>query len=223
MNTKKTKKTKARLLNAVRLIIAKGEKASVSSITKKAKLAYGTFYRYFKDLDEIYYEAIEALLFDLAVILERDLENIYPAPLRVYVTWYTVIDFYRDKNTATWLLEHPGKINKAFIDTQPMSEAWIEEAIQDPKLPSFTKQNADHYMKVRTYLFWMYANALAEIVKGRKTVDVYTELMSASNIFNFSNNTHQFYIKESIKYFKKNLSGWSKKRKIEIKKLSAVD
>ena len=57
MNTKKTKKTKARLLNAVRLIIAKGEKASVSSITKKAKLAYGTFYRYFKDLDEIYYES----------------------------------------------------------------------------------------------------------------------------------------------------------------------
>ena len=219
MNTKKTKKTKERLLTAVRLIIAKGEKASVSAITKKAKLAYGTFYRYFKDLDEIYYEAIEALLFDLAKKLEKDLENIYPAPLRVYVTWYTVIDFYRDKNTATWLLEHPGKINKAFLDTQPMSEAWIQEAINDRKLPSFTKKNADHYIKVRTYLFWMYANALGEIVKGRKTVDVYTELMSASNIFNFSNNTHQLYIKKSINYFEENLSNWSKKRKNEIKHL----
>ena len=47
----------------------------------------------------------------------------------------------------------------------------------------------------------MYANALGEIVKGRKPVDVYTELMSASNIFNFSNNMHHLYIKKSIKYF----------------------
>ena len=217
MNIKKTKKTKARLIKAVHSIIASGDKASVTSITKRAKLAYGTFYRYFKDLDEIYYKAIEELLFNLAKKLESDLKNIYPAPLRVYVTWYTVIDFYKDKNTATWLLEHPGKINQAFLDTQPMSEAWIQEAINDPKLPSFTKKNADHYIKVRTYLFWMYANALKEILKGKKTVDVYTELMSASNIFNFSNDTHHLYIKKSIKYFEENLSNWSKKRKKEIK------
>ena len=217
MNINKTKKTKARLLKSVRSMIAKGDKVSVAEITKGAKLAYGTFYRYFKDLDEIYYEAIEALLFDLAVKLKRDLESIYPAPLRVYVTWYTVIDFYRDKNTATWLLDHPGKINQAFLDTQPMSEAWIKEAINDPKLPSFTKKNADHYMKVRTYLFWMYANALGEIVKGRKPVDVYIELMSASNIFNFSNDTHQLYIKNSIKFFNENLTDWSKNRKLEQK------
>ena len=215
----KTKITKAKLLKAVRLIIAMGEKPSVTAITKKAKLAYGTFYRYFRDLDEIYFAAIEDLLFDLAEVLERDLVKIYPAPLRIYVTWYTVIDFYKDKNTATWLLEHPGKINQAFLDTQPMSEAWIQEAIKDPKLPSFTKKNADHYMKVRTYLFWMYANALKEILKGRKAVDVYTELMSASNIFNFSTNIHESYIKESIKYFDKNFANWSEKRKNEIKQL----
>ena len=215
----KTKITKAKLLEAVRLIIAMGEKPSVTAITKKAKLAYGTFYRYFRDLDEIYFAAIEDLLFDLAEVLEKDLKKIYPAPLRIYVTWYIVIDFYKDKNTAAWLLDHPGKINQAFLDTQPMSEAWIQEAIKDPKLPSFTKKNADHYMKVRTYLFWMYANALKEILKGRKAVDVYTELMSASNIFNFSTNIHESYIKESIKYFDKNFANWSKKRKNEIKQL----
>ena len=201
MNTRKREKTRAKLLKAVRLIIVRGEKASVSSITKKANLAYGTFYRYFDDLDEIYYEAIEELLFDLAAKLEGDLKNIYPAPLRVYVTWYTVIDFYKDKNTVNWLLKHPGKINKAFLDTQPMSESWIEESISDPELPYFTKENANHYMKVRTYLFWMYSNALKEILKGRKSRDVYIELMSAANLFNFSNDIHQLYISKSIKYF----------------------
>ena len=205
MSIKKTEKTKAKLLKAVRLIITKGDKASVTSITKKAKLAYGTFYRYFKDLDEIYLEAIEASVNDLSVKLTQDLANVNPAPLRVYVTWYLVIDAFKDKHTASWLLEHPGIINKAFYDAAPMSEAWIQEAIKDPKLSSFTKKNADHYAKVRAYIFWMFPQCLSQLLEGKKTVDVFTELMNASNVFNFPHNTHQSYIRKSIKYFEKNL------------------
>jgi len=204
MSIKKTEKTKAKLLNAVRLIISKGDKASVTSITKRAKLAYGTFYRYFKDLDEIYLEAIEASLTDLSVKLTQDLANINPAPLRVYLTWYLVIDSFKDKHTATWLLKHPGIINKAFFDAAPMSEVWIQESTKDSKLPSFTKKNADHYLKVRAYIFWMFPHCLSQLIEGKKTVDVFTELMNASNVFNFSNNTHQLYIRKSIKYFEKN-------------------
>ena len=204
MIIKKTEKTKAKLLKAVRFIITKGDKASVSSITKKANLAYGTFYRYFKDLDEIYLEAIEASLADLSVKLTKDLASVNPAPLRVYVLWYLVIDFFKDKHTAAWLLEHPGIINKAFYDAAPMSEAWIQEGTKDPKLPSFTKKNADHYAKVRAYIFWMFPQCLSQLLEGKKTVDVFTELMNASNVFNFPHNTHQSYIRKSIKYFEKN-------------------
>ena len=205
VSIKKTEKTKAKLLKAVRFIITKGDKASVTSITKKANLAYGTFYRYFKDLDEIYLEAIEASLADLSVKLTQDLANITPAPLRVYVLWYLVIDFFKDKHTAAWLLAHPGIINKAFYDAAPMSEAWIQEGIKDPKLPSFTKKNADHYAKVHAYIFWMYPQCLSELLEGKKTIDVFTELMNASNVFNFPHNTHQSYIRKSVKYFEKNL------------------
>ena len=86
-----------------------------------------------------------------------------------------------------------------------MSEAWIQEAIKDPKLSSFTKKNADHYAKVRAYIFWMFPQCLSQLLKGKKTVDVFTELMNASNVFNFPHNTHQSYIRKSIKYFEKNL------------------
>ena len=204
MSIKKTEKTKAKLLKAVRFIITKGDKVSVTSITKKANLAYGTFYRYFKDLDAIYLEAIEASLADLSVKLTKDLASVNPAPLRVYILWYLVIDFFKDKYTASWLFGHPGIINKAFYDAAPMSEAWIQEGIKDPKLPSFTKKNADHYAKVRAYIFWMYPQCLSELLEGKKTVDVFTELMNASNVFNFPHNTHQSYIRKSIKYFEKN-------------------
>ena len=204
MSIKKTEKTKAKLLKAVRFIITKGDKVSVTSITKKANLAYGTFYRYFKDLDEIYLEAIEASLADLSVKLTKDLASVNPAPLRVYVLWYLVIDFFKDKHTAAWLFGHPGIINKAFYNAAPMSEAWIQEAVKDSKLPSFTKKNADHYLKVRAYIFWMFPHCLSQLIEGKKTVDVFTELMNASNVFNFPHNTHQSYIRKSIKYFEKN-------------------
>ena len=203
MTMKKTEKTKAKLLKAVHFIITKGDKASVSSITKKAKLAYGTFYRYFKDLDEIYLEAIEASLADLSAKLTQDLANITPAPLRVYVTWYLVIDAFKDKHTAAWLLDHPGIINKAFFDAAPMTEVWIQEAIKDSKLPSFTQKNADHYMKVRAYIFWMYPHCLSQLLEGKKVVDVFSETMNASNIFNFPHSIHQSYIRKSIQYLKK--------------------
>ena len=205
MSTKKTDKTKAKLLKAVRFIITKGDKASVSAITKRAKLAYGTFYRYFKDLDEIYLEAIEASLTDLSLKLTQDLADINPPPLRIYLTWYQVIDSFKDKHTAAWLLKHPGIINKAFFDAAPMSEAWIQESIKDSKLTSFTRKNADHYLKVRAYIFWMFPHCLHQLLEGKETVDVFTELMNASNVFNFSDNTHQLYIRKTIKYFKKNL------------------
>ena len=204
VSIKKTEKTKAKLLKAVRFIITKGDKVSVTSITKKANLAYGTFYRYFKDLDEIYLEAIEASLADLSVKLTKDLASVNPAPLRVYVLWYVVIDFFKDKHTAAWLLAHPGIINRAFYNAAPMSEAWIQEAVKDSKLPSFTKKNADHYAKVHAYIFWMYPQCLSELLEDKKTVDVFIELMNASNIFNFPHNTHQSYIRKSIKYFEKN-------------------
>ena len=71
MNTKKRQKTEGTAFKAVRSIIAKGQEGLSKFNYKKANLAYGTFYRYFKDLDEIYYEAIEELLFELAVKLER--------------------------------------------------------------------------------------------------------------------------------------------------------
>ena len=140
----------------------------------------------------------------MSVKLTKDLASVNPAPLRVYVLWYLVIDFFKDKHTAAWLLAHPGIINKAFYNAAPMSEAWIQEGIKDPKLPSFTKKNADHYAKVRAYIFWMYTQCLSELLEGKNTVDVFTELMNASNVFNFSYNTHQSYIRKSIKYFEKN-------------------
>ena len=52
---KKSEQTKAKLVEAViSLTNVKGQKISVASITKEAKTAYGSFYRYFNNLDEIH-------------------------------------------------------------------------------------------------------------------------------------------------------------------------
>ena len=53
---KKSELTKAKLVKAVVDLINRGQKISVGSISKEAKTAYGSFYRYFNNLDEIHSE-----------------------------------------------------------------------------------------------------------------------------------------------------------------------
>ena len=55
---KKSEQTKSKLVNAVVNLINEGKKISVASISKESKTAYGTFYRYFNNLDEIHESAI---------------------------------------------------------------------------------------------------------------------------------------------------------------------
>jgi AcrR family transcriptional regulator len=60
---KKSEQTKAKLVDAVIKLINKGQKISVASITKEAKTAYGSFYRYFNNLEEVH----EAAIIDVAL------------------------------------------------------------------------------------------------------------------------------------------------------------
>ena len=61
---KKSEQTKAKLVEAVIKLINKGQKISVASITKEAKTAYGSFYRYFNNLEEVH----EAAIIDVALV-----------------------------------------------------------------------------------------------------------------------------------------------------------
>lgn len=202
---KKSIRTKHRLIDAVFRLISDGDKViSVNSITKESKLAYGTFYRYFKDLDDIHFQVIERSLIKAQINLEKELALIEPIPLRVYISWFIAIDMFKQENIASWLLDHPGKINQVFMQTEPMSEKWIREAVKEEGCPNFRQKNADHYLKSRHYIFWMYPHCLSELVKGKKTKTVFTELMNASNIFNFSKEIHSSYIKDTIKYIENN-------------------
>jgi len=43
------------------------------------------------------------------------------------------------------------------------------------------------------------------LLEGKKVVDVFSETMNASNIFNFPHSIHQSYIRKSIEYCEKHL------------------
>ena len=68
---KKSEQTKAKLVNAVINLINKGQKISVASISKEAKTAYGSFYRYFNNLEEVH----EAAIIDVALGVAEDLDK----------------------------------------------------------------------------------------------------------------------------------------------------
>ena len=62
MTEKKSTRTKNSLLDAMWELILEGDKViSVRTITERAKTAYGSFYRYYKNLDQIHKELTSSI------------------------------------------------------------------------------------------------------------------------------------------------------------------
>ena len=89
---KKPEKTKAKLINAVVSLINQGHKISVASISKEADTAYGSFYRYFNNLDEIHEAAIINAVLEVAESLSKDLAKEKSNLFKIYYAWYIAID-----------------------------------------------------------------------------------------------------------------------------------
>ena len=85
---KKSELTKAKLVKAVVDLINSGQKISVGSISKQAKTAYGSFYRYFNNLDEVHEAAIIQVVLERADSLEKELESEKSNLFKVYYGWF---------------------------------------------------------------------------------------------------------------------------------------
>ena len=193
---KKSEQTKAKLVNAVINLINKGQKISVASISKEAKTAYGSFYRYFNNLDEIHEAAIINVVLEVAANLEKELAKEPSNLFKIYYGWYIAIDLYKDTYTANWLIEHPASINEAWVLTHPITFSWLQEAIKQKEEPELNEENLRHFKMASSYIHWTYQNALRELLRGRKTIHVYLDLMNSINFLDLPRKTHKKYLKK---------------------------
>ena len=196
---KKSERTKQKLIKAVISLIQQGDRViSVASITKKAKQAYGSFYRYFDNLDQIHAIAIETLVLSIAAEEEKKLLKEKSNLFKVYYVWYIAIDIFKEDNVANWLMDHPASMNDTWALTQPMTSGWVKAAIENKEISSLSKKNLEHFEMVQEYIFWMYQQALRELVKGRKSLDVYLEIMQSINFLDLPRKTHQSFLQKVI-------------------------
>jgi len=193
---KKSEQTKAKLVGAVINLINKGQKISVASISKEAKTAYGSFYRYFNNLDEIHEAAIINVVLEVAANLEKELAKEPSNLFKIYYGWYIAIDLYKDVYTANWLIEHPASINEAWVLTHPITFSWLQEAIKQKEEPELNEENLRHFKMASSYIHWTYQNALRELLRGRKTIHVYLDLMNSINFLDLPRKTHKKYLKK---------------------------
>ena len=142
---KKSEQTKAKLINGVVNLISQGHKISVTSISKEAKTAYGTFYRYFNNLDEIHEAAIVNVVLEVAESLGKELAKEKSNLFKIYYAWFIAIDLYKDTYTANWLIDNPASINKAWVLTHPMTFGWLQEAIKQKEEPGLNNENLRHF------------------------------------------------------------------------------
>ena len=196
---KKSERTKQKLIKAVISLIQQGDRViSVASITKKAKQAYGSFYRYFDNLDQIHAIAIETLVLSIAAEEEKKLSKEKSNLFKVYYVWYIAIDIFKEDNVANWLMDHPASMNDTWTLTQPMTSGWLKAAIENKEVPNLSNKNLKHFEMAQQYIWWMYQQALRELVKGRKSLDVYLELMQSINFLDLPRKTHQSFLQKVI-------------------------
>ena len=192
---KKSEQTKTKLVNAVVTLINKGKKISVTSISKESKTAYGTFYRYFNNLDEIHEAAIINVVLEVAESLDKQLVKESSNLFKIYYAWFIAIDLYKDTYTANWLINHPASINEAWILTHPITFGWLQEAIKQKEEPGLNTENLRHFKMASSYIHWTYQNALRELLRGRKPIHVYLDLMNSVNFLDLPRKTHKKYLK----------------------------
>ena len=197
---KKAELTKTKLLEGVVRLLNKGQKISVASITTEAKTAYGTFYRYYNNLDEIHAAAMIHVVVDMAGKIEQQLKKEKSNLFKIYYAWYIAIDLFKSDYMANWLIDNPSSINDAWVLTQPMTSQWLQDAILQKEEPELTADNLRHFKMAQTYIFWTYQNALRELLKGRKSIHVYTDLMNSVNLMNLPSKTNKKYLKKVANY-----------------------
>ena len=193
---KKSEATKAKLINAVVSLIDQGKKISVASISREAKTAYGSFYRYFNNLDDIHEAAIIHFVVERAVKLDKELEKEKSNLFKIYYGWYIAIDLYKDIYTANWLIDNPASINKAWVLTHPITFNWLKEAIKQKEESGLSEKNLRHFSMASSYMHWTYQNALRELLRGRKSIHVYLDLMNSINFLDLPKKTHKKYLKK---------------------------
>ena len=103
---------------------------------------------------------------------------------------------------ANWLIDNPSSINDAWSLTQPMTNQWLQDAIFQKEEPELSEENLRHFKMSQTYIWWTYQNALRELLKGRKSIHVYTDLMSSINLINLPQKTHEKYLLRVASYLK---------------------
>ena len=195
---KKSEQTKAKLVNAVINLINKGQKFSVASISKEAKTAYGSFYRYFNNLDEIHEAAIINVVVERAERLDKELAKETSNIFKIYYAWFIAIDLYKDVYTANWLIDNPASINEAWVLTHPVTMGWLQEAIKQKEEPELNEENLRHFKMASSYIHWTYQNALRELLRGRKSIHVYLDLMNSINFLDLPRKTHTKYLKKVV-------------------------
>ena len=198
---RKSDQTKAKLMQTMWELILDGDKViSVKNITKKAGTAYGSFYRYYKNLDQVHKELIEYRATILAEFAEAELVNIESPLLRLYVGYYFAIGIFQQENVYQWLRQYPNFMNQTWATfTHATVEAFLKESLEVKDVPEFTQENYEHYLRVRQYIYWTYQHIIRKLNEGHKLDVIYQEFMDAVNLFNLPPKIHKNLTQEAIK------------------------
>ena len=148
---KKSEQTKAKIVDAVISLINQDKKISVHNIAKESKTGYGTFYEHFSSIDDAHSEAITKIITVGLTWVEDESKNNQLSHksniFKIYLSWFLVINAFKNYHIAIWLKDHPSKINSLLTLGYPATKFWAQQAIKLKEESMFTSKNLKYSAK----------------------------------------------------------------------------
>ena len=185
--SKTRQRTESKLLKATEeLLDLNGYKElDVKTITKLARVSYGTFYNYFSSIEEIHERIVREKVSEVATQLRNTAKHVESPLNRAFFGWYMSLKLFSNDPSAGWIIERPEVINEVWKNTaEEMQESLVIEAIKGGEIPGSEIDTLLHFRKARDTMRAGYVTVLEKVINGETAEKAFFDYMTTLNLFN---------------------------------------
>lgn len=185
--SKTRQRTESKLLKATEeLLDLNGYKElDVKTITKLARVSYGTFYNYFSSIEEIHERIVREKVSEVATQLRNTAKHVESPLNRAFFGWYMSLKLFSNDPSAGWIIDRPEVINEVWKNTaEEMQESLVIEAIKGGEIPGSEIDTLLHFRKARDTMRAGYVTVLEKVINGETAEKAFYDYMTTLNLFN---------------------------------------
>ena len=202
--TKKSLETRMKLLESgLKLIESGDDKITVTKLTAKAKVAYGSFYAHFANLGAFNYSILELAVENVTQNGLLASRKISSHILKVYASYLIAFISVDNKNLAKFVINHNQLLTELWFNSETFVEKWLNDAVTLNESTYFSNKNIKHYKETRDYFFWIFPKIMDDFINDKDLAESFLRFMQTVNFLDLPYDLHMEYANRAIKAVQK--------------------